>query len=108
MNRGEIWVAADHRENYTTKPRPVLIVQQTELAALDSVTVCPLTTDMTVGHLLRIPVTPGTSGLDHDSTVMIDKVTTVRRERLGRRLGALSDPAMSNVATSLAIHLGIV
>jgi mRNA interferase MazF len=74
------------------KPRPVVIVQAdvfTEYHA--SVTVCPLTTHMTGLRLFRIMVAPDKrNGLNEPSEIMVDKLNSLRRERIGSSIGRLS------------------
>ncbi len=107
MRRGELWTAAAGA-GYAGKPRPVAIVQDDRFDATDSVTVCPLTTDPTAGPLLRLLVEPTEqNGLRLSSSLMVDKVTTVRRTKLGERLGRLSSRDMVRVDRALAVFLGL-
>jgi len=46
MNRGEVWIVAGGGD-YAGKPRPVVIFQDDAFDQLDSVTICPFTTDPT-------------------------------------------------------------
>ena len=105
MNRGEIWTLAGGSD-YTGKPRPVVILQDDVFDFLDSVTVCPLTGDPT-DALFRVPVQPSAdNSLDNQSWLMADKVATVRKSRLGRRLGVLSEPDMANLKVAVLTFLG--
>lgn len=106
MKRGEIRLVAGGV--YASKPRPVVIVQDDLFAALDSVTVCPLTTTVVDAPLLRLPVAPtDTSGLDADSFVMVDKVTTVRRANIGDAVGELTPHQLVELERRLLVFLGI-
>lgn len=105
MKRGELWTAAGG-SNYGGKPGPVLIIQDDRFDATDSITICPLTTDPTEIPLLRIPVQTGAStGLGRPSSLMVDKVTTMPRSKLGRRIGAVSDDEMLSLSRSLVVFL---
>ena len=107
MKRGELWVAAGGGD-YTGKPRPVVIVQDDRFEATGSVTVCALTSDPTDAPLFRILLSPGPeNGLHEDSRVMVDKITTVRRERLIRRIGSLSVTDMRRIDRAMLVFLGI-
>ena len=67
MRRGEIWTAAGGGD-YTGKPRPVLVLQDDRFEAMDSITVCPLTTDADDLPLFRILIEPSErNGLDETS-----------------------------------------
>jgi mRNA interferase MazF len=106
MRRGEIWTVAGGGD-YTAKPRPVVILQDDRFDATDSVTICAFTTDPTDAPLFRILVEPSESnGLTSSSRLMADKITTVRRERLGALLGRLSDDDMTRLTRAVLVFLG--
>ena len=107
MTRGEIWTAAGGKD-YAGKPRPVVIVQDDRFDATSSITICAFTSDPTDAPLLRLVVEPSTAnGLDKASRLMVDKVTTVPKARLGQRIGRLSDSDMVRVNRALLIFLGL-
>ena len=106
MRRGEIWTIAGGGD-YTAKPRPAVVLQDNRFDAIDSVTVCLLTTDRTEAPLLRIPVEPDElNGLDAPSRIMVDKITTVRRSRLGMLMGRLGDEDIVRLNRALLVFLG--
>ncbi len=91
MRRGEIWTAAGGK-HYTGKPGPVVIVQDDRFDATDSITVCAFTTDPTDAPLFRLPVDPNErNGLRSPRRLMVDKLTTVPKTKLGSRVGRLDD-----------------
>ena len=106
VRRGEIWTVAGGAD-YTGKPRQAVIVQDDRFDT-DSVTICPFTTDPTEAPLFRLPIpaSPG-NGLRDPSRLMVDKLTTVRRSRLGGRLGRLDDAEVVRVNRALVAFLGI-
>jgi mRNA interferase MazF len=107
VTRGEIYTAAA-RGPYTGKPRPVVIVQDDRFDATASVTVCPFTTNPVEAPLLRLPIDPSAdNGLEQPSRLMVDKVTTVPRSRLGERLGKLRDEELVALNRSLIVFLGL-
>jgi mRNA interferase MazF len=107
VRRGEIWTAAGGGL-YTGKPRPVVIVQEDNFDATDSVTVCAFTTDPTEAPLIRLVVeTSATNGLHERSAHMVDKITTVPRSRLGERIGRLSDEEMLRLGRATLVFLGL-
>ena len=101
-----LWTAAGGK-HYAGKPRPVLIVQDDRFDATSSITVCPLTSDPTEIPLLRVPLDPNDrNGLDAPSSIMLDKVTTMPRSKLGERIGKVSDAEMVALSRGLLVFLG--
>jgi len=107
VTRGEVWTAAGGKD-HAGKPRPVVIVQDDRFDATNSITICAFTSDPTDAPLFRLVVEPNTAnGLDKPSRLMVDKVTTVPKARLGKRIGRLSDSDMVRVNRALLIFLGL-
>lgn len=107
MRRGEIWTAAAGT-GYVGKPRPVVIVQDDRFDATDSVTVCAFTTDPTEAPLFRIRVEADDSnGLRESCSLMVDKITTVPRTKLGERTGRLKDEQMVALGRAVLVFLGL-
>jgi len=107
LRRGEIWTATGSAE-YASKPRPVVIVQHENFQLLDSVTVCGFTSDPTDLPLFRILVEPSTTnGLKSPSRIMTDKILTIRKVKLGRRIGRLSKEDMTRLNRAIATFLGL-
>lgn len=105
MIRGELWTVAGGV--YASKPRPALILQDDAFAATDSVTVLPLTSHLLDAPLLRVRIGAGQmSGLDRDSDVMVDKLTTVRRSNVATRVGRLSTEQLGEVERGVMAFLG--
>lgn len=90
------------------KPRPALVIQSDMFGAHATLTVLLVSTTLVNAPLFRVAVDPSeTNGLRQPSQVMVDKVMTVKRERLGAVFGTASDEVMLEVARSLAVFLGI-
>lgn len=107
MRRTEIWTAAAG-SGYVGKPRPVVILQDDRFDALESVTVCAFTTDPTEAPLIRLVVEPDEgNGLGERSSLMVDKVTTIPRSRLGDRIGRLADDDMVRLSRAVLVLLGL-
>src|SRR5690348_1881458 len=91
MRRGDIWTVAGGRD-YAGKPRPVVIVQDDSFDATDSITVCAFTTDETDAPLMRLLVDPNDRNcLRAVCRLMVDKITTVPKSKLGSQVGRLDD-----------------
>jgi mRNA interferase MazF len=107
VKRGEIWTASAGT-GYTGKPRPVVLVQDDRFDATSSVTLCAFTTDPTEAALFRLLVEPTPqNALREPSRLMVDKVTTVSREKLGQRIGRLSDEDLVRLNRALLLFLGL-
>jgi len=106
MIRGEIWTASG-APDYGGKPRPVVILQSDRYET-DSVTVCPFTTDPAAAPLVRLTVAPSAgNGLRHNSRIMVDKITTVSRTKLGARIGRLDDKDILQLDRAVLVFLGL-
>lgn len=107
MKRGEVWTVAGGGD-YAGKPRPVVIVQDDSFDATDSITICAFTTDETEAPLFRLAVEPDErNGLRSLCRVMVDKITTVRKSKLGSRLGRLADEDMVRLNQAILVFLGL-
>ena len=85
-----------------------MIVQDDRFEHSNSVTVCAMTSDPTDAPLFRVVLTPTSeNGLHEACRIMVDKITTVRRERLSRRIGALSAKDMREIDRAILVFLGI-
>lgn len=107
MKRGEIWTAAAG-SGYVGKPRPVAIIQDDRFDATASITVCAFTTDPTEAPLFRIRLEPDeVNGLREASSLMVDKITTVPRAKLGEQIGRLSDDDMVRLGRAVIVFFGL-
>jgi mRNA interferase MazF len=103
LKRGDIVYVAV-KGPYTTKPRPVVVVQATAtLDVMESVTVCPITSVEIEAQFVRVPVAEGSrSGLDRRSWVMADKIVTVPRSALKlAAVGELDPRELSELEAAL-------
>ncbi|MGI8758479.1 MAG: type II toxin-antitoxin system PemK/MazF family toxin [Acidimicrobiales bacterium] len=107
MRRGEIWTAAAG-SGYVGKPRPVAIVQDDRFDATDSVTVCAFTNDPTDAPLFRLRIEPDdVNGLREPCSLMVDKITTVARSKLGENVGRLGDEEMVRLGRAILVFFGL-
>jgi mRNA interferase MazF len=107
MRRGEVWTASASAA-YAGKPRPVAIVQDDAFEATDSVTICAFTTEVNEVPLFRVGVEPSDrNGLRQASQLMVDKLTTVPRSKLGRRIGRLADEDVLRLNQAILVFLGL-
>jgi mRNA interferase MazF len=90
------------------KPRPALVMQSDWFDKHPTVTLLPLTSDLQNSPMLRVTVRPSeTNRLVGTSQVMIDKATTVRREKIGSLIGRLEADRLIEIERCWAVFLGI-
>ncbi len=107
MRRGEVWTVAGGTD-YAGKPRPVVIVQDDSFDATDSITICAFTMDETDAPLFRLPVEPnGRNGLRAASRLMVDKITTVPKIKVGAHVGRLADEDILRLNQAVLVFLGL-
>jgi mRNA interferase MazF len=107
MKRGEVWTAAGAKD-YAGKPRPVIIVQDDDFDATESITVCPITTSATEAPLFRLQVEPNDrNGLRVACRLMVDKITTVPKSKMGVLIGRLDNEDLSRLNRALLVFLGL-
>jgi mRNA interferase MazF len=107
MRRGEVWTIAGGKD-YAGKPRPAVIVQDDRFDATNSIILCAFTTDPTEAPLLRLTIEPNErNGLKVLSRVMVDKIATVSKAKVGRRIGRLDDEDMARLNRAIIVFLGL-
>jgi len=107
MKRGEIWTLGDGKD-YAGKPRPVVVIQDDGFDTTNSVTVCSFTTNETEAPLFRLPVDQTErNGLRVPSRLMVDKITTVPRSKIGRLVGRLDDEDLVRLNRAMLVFLGL-
>jgi mRNA interferase MazF len=93
IRRNDVVTVADRSGEATGKPRPAIIVTADAFATLDWIVICPLTAQPpTPGVILmreimrsdRLPLRERSWAEPH-------KITAIRRRRIGRCIGVLSD-----------------
>ncbi len=107
MKRGEIWTVAGAKD-YAGKPRPAVILQDDRFDATASITICAFTTDPADAPLFRLPVVPDKeNGLHVPCRLMVDKITTVSKTKIGRRVGRLADEDIIRLNRAILLFLGL-
>ncbi|KQY14633.1 type II toxin-antitoxin system PemK/MazF family toxin [Rhizobium sp. Root482] len=107
MRRGDIWTVAGGGD-YAGKPRPVVIVQDDSFDETASITICAFTSDETEAPLFRLIVEPNArNGLLAASRLMVDKISTVPKSKIGKRIGRLDDEDILRLNRALLVFLGL-
>ncbi len=91
------------------KPRPAVIVQSDAFPEQhESVIVCRVTSTLEDAPDFRVTVQASpANGLHAISQIMVDKPVTVRRARIGARLGRLDKREVTRFNQALAFVLGL-
>ncbi|MDI1265320.1 MAG: type II toxin-antitoxin system PemK/MazF family toxin [bacterium] len=107
MRRGDIWTVAGGKD-YAGKARPVVIVQDDSFDGTDSITICAFTTDETDAPLFRLSVQPNErNGLHVPCRLMVDKITTVPKSKVGARIGRLDEEDVLRLNQAALVFLGL-
>lgn len=106
MPRGDLVVIA-FQGDYG-KPRPALVVQNDAYAEYLSTTVLPLTSDLKDAAVFRIGIEPSPeNGLKVPSQIMVDKLATYARAKVGQVIGRVDADTLRRVERALAAWLGL-
>ncbi|HKR46988.1 MAG TPA: type II toxin-antitoxin system PemK/MazF family toxin [Paraburkholderia sp.] len=107
MRRGDVVTVAATGDY--GKPRPAVVVQTDALPIEHaSVVVCQMTSDCSDAPDFRVTIEPSEkNGLRVRSQVMADKPVSIRRERVGRKIGSLDDDDVVRVNIALAFIMGL-
>jgi mRNA interferase MazF len=107
MRRGDVVTVAATGDY--GKPRPAVIVQSDAFPENHaSVVVCQLTSELADAPDFRVTIEPTPeNGLRLKSQVMADKPVTVRRERIGKKIGRLHSRDLARLGIALVFVLGL-
>jgi mRNA interferase MazF len=107
MRRGDVVTVAATGDY--GKPRPAVIVQTDAFPESHAlVVVCQLTSELVDAPDFRVAIDPKPeNGLRLASQVMADKPVTIKRERIGQKIGRLDNQDMARLSAALAFVLGL-
>ena len=106
MRRGDIVTVAVPGDY--GKPRPGVVVQTDAFPATHaSVVVCQMTSVLTDVSFRVTIEAHANNGLQTASQIMADKPITVRREKIGPRIGRLTDSEIGQLNGALAFVMGL-
>lgn len=103
--RGDVVIGifpGDYKE-----PRPAVVIQADWFRRLDSLTVCLLTTHGLNVNIHIRPVIEPVGPKGKRSQVQIDKIITIRKERISRIVGRVQTREMLAIDRALAEFLGL-
>ncbi|MGV0981870.1 MAG: type II toxin-antitoxin system PemK/MazF family toxin [Polynucleobacter sp.] len=107
MRRGNVVTVA--MQGDFGKPRPALILQSDVFSDIHAtVTVALISSEIVQAPIFRLDIEPSqTNGLSRPSQVQIDKIMSIRSEKIGSVIGELNDVMMVRVNRALALWLGL-
>jgi mRNA interferase MazF len=107
IKRGDIVVCA--LQGDYGKPRPAIVIQSDIFNSThSSITVCPLTTHAVDAPVFRLALDPRPeNGLKQFSQIMVDKVVSIRRDKIREKIGSLSSIEQKNLNDALENWLSL-
>jgi len=107
MRRGDV-VIVSAAGDYG-KPRPAVVIQTDAFPETHaSVVVCQMTSELFDAPDFRVTVDPSdANGLRAPSQIMADKPVTIRRERIGQKMGQLAPDDIRRLNAALAFVMGL-
>lgn len=111
--RGQIFIA-DLRPSFgheIHKKRPVLVISINDINVnFPTVVILPLSSvvphDLGL-HLVKVSSTKN-NGLQKESVIVVDKIRSVDKKRLIKKIGKVSTPKLQEIEESLKLVLGLV
>jgi len=108
MNEARRHLDRRRRPGLRRQARSVVIIQDDGCDATDSITICAFTTDETDAPLFRLAVEPNErNGLRAACRLMVDKITTVPKTKVGARVGKLDDEDILRLNQAALVFLGL-
>lgn len=107
MQRGDIVIYAQNGDY--EKPRPAVIVQSDLFNEKhDIITICPLTTHVIDTPLFRLLLSPNkNNGLKQTSQIMIDKITSIKRDKIRQKIGTLTSDQTNKLNDAISLWLDL-
>lgn len=89
------------------KPRPALVVQTDLLDALPTLMLCPISSELRDADFRVLLQPTPDNGLRLPSQVMVDKVSTLPRSKVGAAFGHVEAESLRKVDRALLLVLGL-
>lgn len=107
LQRGDI-VVCSQQGDYD-KPQPAVVVQSDLFNSTHaSIVLCPITSHIVDTPLFRLNITKSvTTGLKQPSQIMVDKITTIKSNKIKDKIGNLSINEMQSLDNALKLWLNL-
>jgi mRNA-degrading endonuclease toxin of MazEF toxin-antitoxin module len=104
VRRGEVWTVVGH--GLGSKPRPGIVIQNDVAENAGTFTVIPVTTTVSEIGRVRTRVSIADEDGARVSFAMVDKITPIKVQNFGKKIGELSLFEIRAVESALLAHLG--
>ncbi len=107
MERGDIIICVLNGDY--GKPRPAVVIQSDLFNPTHaSITVCPITSHLIDAPLFRITLIHNEfTGLTSQSQIMVDKIVSIKSEKINKKIGELSFDEVSRLNNALKLWLNL-
>ena len=108
MKRGSIVTIA--LQGDFGKPRPALVLQSDVFNDIhETITVALISSRLIQGPIFRLDIAPSKlNGLSKDSQIQMDKIMSIKKEKVGSVIGKIEESLLVRVNRALALWLGLV
>jgi mRNA interferase MazF len=91
------------------KPRPALVVQSDMFNETHTtITVALISSDLIDAPIFRVNIDPTEeNGLNHKSQIQVDKIMTIKKDKVGSVIGKADDTTMIKVNRAMAVWVGL-
>lgn len=107
MHRGDLVICVQNGDY--GKPRPAVIVQSNLFNEKhSSITICPISTHVIETPLFRLLLPPHkNNGLKQVSQIMVDKITSLKRNKIHRKIGEVTSDQLKKLDEAILLWLDL-
>lgn len=91
------------------KVRPSVVVQKTDFIDVrDNITICPFTTTITKGAIVRPTIQPSQqNNIQQTSQIMVDRLCSIDKKRIKSVIGSISQNELNQLDEALKLWLDL-
>lgn len=110
LEKGEIIVIRSKNQEYASKPRPAIAYQNSLFGnKVESLTIIPISSVLIDAEPFRINILPNkANGLTKISQAMIDKITTINKSNIGKKIGILNVLQIQKIDEAVELWLELI
>ena len=105
--RGEVWLVNWNpaRGSEQTGRRPALVIQNDIGNEKAPTTIVAAISSSVKVYPINVKISPPEGGLDHPSIIKTSQILTISKERLGNRIGRISEDSLDEVDKAIKLSL---